>query len=290
MWKLYYEDTFGFGEDRDPPTVECSGEDIEEGFLKLWTCVLNESVVISSGEPAVGFATFILVIESAPEGLKSIPIDVHKHIAKLGALKKDVAQNAIKETAAAHCKAVLNNEEDGFWNNFDCPKDAFKVPASPITENMYQKRFALYLSAMIFANILFLFCLLSAVQLFSAGKTTESIWAGLFAVVALTINFSYLSIQELRLRYRNPEKFYIEINETSFIHSNGEFIKKIPVHSIDTVREEEILSRGGVHSVFIVNHTEDNKRKEYSFYKTTSRKNVIYDITAEKMNAYIQSL
>ena len=60
MWELIYEDTFGFGEDRDPPRIEKKGHKGQDGFFQLWMIVLDEGLSISHGKPVAGFASFTL--------------------------------------------------------------------------------------------------------------------------------------------------------------------------------------------------------------------------------------
>ena len=94
------------------------------------------------------------------------------------------------------------------------------------------------------ANAMFLLCLLSMYYLLTNQKTTQAIIAGLFSLVFLSINISFLNIRSLAMRYKHPEKFYIEIDGKNFIHSDGNFVKKINLNSIKEIGETEILSRG----------------------------------------------
>jgi hypothetical protein len=288
MWKLIYEDTFGFGEDRDPPKVEKTGNDGQDGFFQLWTNVLEEEITFSNGKFAVGFARFTLLIDLPDEKAKSISIEVGRYINRLTELKQEANQNKIKKIATDHYEACLKNEEESFWNNFNQQRKVFKVVAVNIGKDVYLKKSILFLLLIIFANIMFLFCLLSMFYLFSLQKPAESIIVGIFALVFLAINLTVLNIKELRLRYKYPEKFYIEIDGTNFIHSNGNFVKKINLKSIRDIREEEIISRGGFHAMFVVNYTENDKIKTYSFFKAFSKNDIVYNIPADKINAYVK--
>ncbi len=139
MWKLIYEDTFGFGEDRDPPKIEVTGENDIDGFYKLWTSVLNESITGTPEKPKAGFARFTLLINLPNKKSKSISIDVNNNIKNLAKLKYEMNNNRIKEISTRHYEAYIKNEENLFWNNFNRQKNNFKVFALNLNKKTYIK-------------------------------------------------------------------------------------------------------------------------------------------------------
>jgi|GEM_PF-2024807 len=285
MWKLVYQDTFGFGEDRDPPKIEKTGDDGYEGFLQLWTNVLDEGIVIAGGKPAAGFASFSLVIDLPDKRTETVLIDVHSHVNRLAALKQEANPDKIKKTAAAHYEACLKNEEEKFWNDFGRREKSFKAFAVGIGKEVYMKRIILSSLLIAMANLIFLFCLISAFYLLSLQKTKEAVIAGVFSLVFLFVNVAILNIRSLNMRYKHPERFYIEIDGTDFIHSDGNFIKKISLNEIQGITEKEILSRGGLRVLIVVDYLDNGKKTSYSFFKAFSQRDIVYDVTAEQLNA-----
>ncbi len=288
MWKLIYEDTFGFGEDRDPPKIEVTGENDIDGFYKLWTSVLNESITGTPEKPKAGFARFTLLINLPNKKSKSISIDVNNNIKNLAKLKYEMNNNRIKEISTRHYEAYIKNEENLFWNNFNRQKNNFKVFALNLNKKTYIKKTILFSMLLVFANVLFLFCLLSEFYFFSSNRTFEAIIAGLMALIFLLLNLTGFNIKELSQRYKHPDKFYIEIDETNFIHSNGKSMKKIELEKIKNFREEKIWTRSGYHIMYVVDYLENLKPKTYSFYKFFSKHDIMYDIPAEKIKTFIK--
>ncbi|MEN6373495.1 MAG: hypothetical protein ABFD75_01775 [Smithella sp.] len=286
MWELIYEDTFGFGEDRDPPGIEKTGRNGQDGFFQLWTSVLDEGVGISNGKPVAGFASFTLRINFPNDNTKTISIDVRKYIDILGKLKQEANIDKIRKISADHYEACLENDEESFWNNFYQQIKSFKVFAVSLSKNVYIKKVILSSLLIALANAMFLFCLLSMFHLLSTQKTTQAIIAGLFSLAFLSINASFLNIRSLTMRYKHPEKFYIEIDGTNFIHSDGNFVKKINLNSIKEISETEILSRGGRREMIVVDYLDNDKKTTYSFFKAFSKNDIIYDVNAEKLNAH----
>lgn len=285
MWKLIYEDTFGFGEDRDPPTIEKTGSDGRDGFFELWTNVLNEGFGISGGRPAVGFARFTLLTDFPGEKERYISIDVREHLDRLAGLKKDADPEKIRKISSEHYEACLKNQEESFWNNFSKQKKSLKVFAVNIGKNVYTRRLILTSLLIVLANSLSLFCLWSMFYLYSAQKTAEAIVAGVFALVFLLVNAAFLSIKALHMRYKYPERFYIEIDGKSFIHSDGNFVRKIDLGSIKKISEQEILSRGGLRVLIVVDYSDGGKETSYSFFKAFSKNDIVYEVSAEKLDA-----
>lgn len=115
MWKLFYEDTFTFGDERDPPKIEAEGDDIAEGFLKLWEAVISESVSGTKEKPAIGFANFMLVLSYHDFKGIEIYIDVTKYLNILSFIKFSANPDSIKETAFKHYQALINNCIPRFW-------------------------------------------------------------------------------------------------------------------------------------------------------------------------------
>ncbi|MEN6623700.1 MAG: hypothetical protein ABFD50_19400 [Smithella sp.] len=284
MWELIYEDTFGFGEDRDPPRIEKKGENGQDGFFQLWTSVLNESLVISNEKPVVGFASFTLRIDLPDENSKkTVTIDVGKYLDLLAKLKQEANPDKIRKIAIEHYQACQKNQEDSFWKNFYHQKKSFKLFALNLSRNAYIKKIITSSLLIILANILFLFCFLSMLHLFSIQEITKAIAAGLFSIIFLSINVSFFNIKSLSMRYKYPEKFYIEIDEKNFIHSDGNFIKKISLNSITDIKETEIFSRGGRQVMIIVDYLDNDKKTTYSFFKAFSKNDVIYDFNTETL-------
>ncbi len=288
MWKLIYQDTFGFGEDRDPPVVQETGTRIEDGFFQLWTNVLAESVVMSGGKPAAGFAGFSLLVELSGEKTQGVFIDVHRHIERLGRLKQKAGPDALRKISDDHYAACLKNEEESFWERFSRRGETLKVLAVRLSKTDYRKKVLAAGLLMILANVLFLFCVAGVFHLLAQQKTTQAAAAGVFALVLLLINVAFLNIRELSRRYRHPEKFFIEINDENFIHSNGDFIRIIDRNAIRSITEEETISRGGFHSMFVVRYAENGENKSYSFFKASSRRNVVYDVSADQLNDLLE--
>lgn len=285
MWKLVYQDTFGFGEDRDPPSIEKTGKDGHEGFLQLWTNVLNEGIGTAGGKPVAGFASFALIIDLPDKRTETVLIDVRRHLNRLAELKQEADPELIKRVAAAHYEACLNNEQEKFWNDFDRRKKAFKAFALGISKEVYMKRMILSSLLVAMANLIFLFCLISAFYLLSLQKTKEALVAGAFSLVFLFVNIAILNIRSLNMRYKHPEKFYIEIDGADFIHSDGNFVKRISLSSIQGITEQEILSRGGLRVLIVVDYLDNGKKTSYSFFKAFSHRDVVYGVTAEQLNA-----
>lgn len=283
MWELIYEDTFGFGEDRDPPRIEKKGENGQDGFFQLWTSVLNESLVISNGKPVAGFARFTLRIVSPNGSSKYIPIDVHKHLDILAKLKQEANPDEIRKISIKHNEAFKKDEEESFWNNFNQQKKFFKAFTVKLNRNVYIKKIILSSLLIALANILFLFCIFSMLHLFSMQETLKAVVAGLFSIVFLSMNVSFFNIKSLNMRYKHPDKFYIEIDGENFIHADGNFVKKINLNSIKDIREAEILSRGGRRAMIIVDYLDNDKKTSYSFFKAFSKNDVIYDFDAETL-------
>jgi hypothetical protein len=87
MWKLIYEDTFGFGEDRDPPGIDDEGIEDSVGFIRLWESVLCESISGTKEKPLKGFARFTLILTDSISSKKEISIDVVLHLKVLAYIK-----------------------------------------------------------------------------------------------------------------------------------------------------------------------------------------------------------
>ena len=285
MWKLIYEDTFGFGEDRDPPTIDKTGSDGREGFFQLWTSVLNEGLGVSGDRPVAGFARFTLLTDFPGEKERYISIDVRENIDRLAGLKTEADPEKIRKVSLDHYEACLKNQEESFWKNFRQHKKSFKVFAVNIGKDVYTRRIILSSLLIVLANSLSLFCLWSMLHLYSAQKTAEAIIAGVFALVFLSVNVAFLSIKSLQMRYKYPERFYIEIDGKSFVHSDGNFVRKIDLGSIKKIRETEILSRGGLRVLIVVDYSDGDKETSYSFFKAFSKNEIVYDISAEKLDA-----
>lgn len=281
MWELIYEDTFGFGEDRDPPRIEKKGENVQDGFFQLWTGVLNESLVISNGKPVAGFASFTLRIVLPNGNSKYIAIDVRKYLDLLAKLKKEINPDKIRKISTEHYEAYKRNEEELFWNNLNQRKKSFKIFAVNLKRNAYIKKIIISSLLIALANILLLFCILSMLHLFSMQETLKAVVAGLFSIVFLSMNVSFLNIKSLNMRYKHPEKFYIEIDGENFIHADGNFVRRINLNSIKDIREAEILSRGGWRVMIIVDYLDNDKKTSYSFFKAFSKNDVIYDFDTE---------
>lgn len=119
MWELMYEDTFGFGDDRDPLKVERSGEDDGEGFYIMWTSVLSESITGTPGKPSPGFARFTLVITKPGNSPVYITIDTDRYLFPLSALKHNMKDSEIRELARCHYESCVSGSEDQFWSSLD---------------------------------------------------------------------------------------------------------------------------------------------------------------------------
>ncbi len=115
MWELIYEDTFGFGEDRDPVKSECAGENDRDGFIMLWNSVLNESIAGTAEKPVSGFARFTLVIKTPAGSASYISIDADRYLKQLSLLKHIACNDAINETACRHYEFFLKEKEKQFW-------------------------------------------------------------------------------------------------------------------------------------------------------------------------------
>jgi len=118
MWELLYEDTFGFGEDRDPLKVECSGDSAGDGLFILWDSVLRESITGTAGKPALGFARFTLVITSPGGAAEYISIDTDKYLNQLYSLKMESNPDKIKDIACRHYKSFLEGAEEQFLSSW----------------------------------------------------------------------------------------------------------------------------------------------------------------------------
>jgi hypothetical protein len=288
MWELIYEDTFGFGEDRDPSRIEKKGENAQDGFFQLWTSVLDESLGISNGKPVAGFASFTLrIILPDENSKKTVTIDVRKYLDILAKLKQEANPDKIRKISIKHYEAFKKEEEESFWNNFNQQKKFFKVFAVKLNKNVYTKKIMLFSLLIALANILFLFCIFSMLHLFAIQETSKAVAAGLFSIVFLSMNVSFLNIKSLNMRYKHPEKFYIEIDGENFIHADGNFVKKINLNSIKDIREAEILSRGGRRVMIIVDYLDNDKKTSYSFFKAFSKNDIIYNVTAETLNSHL---
>lgn len=288
MWKLIYEDTFGFGEDRDPTKIEASGTNDIDGFNLLWSKVLNESISGTPEKPKIGFARFTLLIYMSQTKTKSISMDIDKNINAFAKLKYEMDENRIKEFSTKHYEAFFKNEENLFWNNFKNQKNRFKVFAVKLNKKTYIKKILLFSLLLVFNNILFLFCLSSMLYFISTDNILKSFITGLMALIFLLLNLIGFNIKELYLRYKHPEKFYIEIDETNFIHSKGKITKKIKLENIKKIREEKIWTRSGFHIIYVIGFIENLKPVTYSFYKSFSKYDIMYDVPAEKINSYIK--
>jgi hypothetical protein len=122
MWELIYEDTFGFGEDRDPPVVECSGDNDSEGFFRLWEALLNESITGPLEKPVPGFARFTLILIK-PDGKRNdVRIDTEKYFNVLAAVRKEMNAESIKSISAMHLEFFLEGNEGEFWTSLLCGK------------------------------------------------------------------------------------------------------------------------------------------------------------------------
>jgi hypothetical protein len=114
MWKLLYEDTFGFGEDRDPIKVESGGMDDFEGFKMLWVSVLTDSLSGTADKPVPGFARFTLVINGSDGKSKNISIDIEKYLFQLASIRSLMNSEYITLIAHRHYEFFLNNKEGEF--------------------------------------------------------------------------------------------------------------------------------------------------------------------------------
>jgi len=117
MWKLIYEDTFGFREERDPPRVECHGENDKEGFLQLWYYVLNETLTESSTGISEGFARFTLILTGSDGSISNIRIDAEKEINTLIKLKNSYTMKTLPQISSKHYEMFSENREEEFWLN-----------------------------------------------------------------------------------------------------------------------------------------------------------------------------
>ncbi|HRX49551.1 MAG TPA: hypothetical protein P5120_18655, partial [Spirochaetota bacterium] len=115
MWKLIYEDTFGFGEDRDPPGVDDEGIDDSIGFIRLWESVLCESISGTTDRPLKGFARFTLVLTDSTGSRKEIRINVDLYLKTLAYIKSSNNYDKIKSMALNHYYYFINNDEESFW-------------------------------------------------------------------------------------------------------------------------------------------------------------------------------
>lgn len=117
MWELIYEDTFGFGEDRDPPVTECRGDSDVDGFFSLWEAVLREGVTGPADKPVPGFARFTLVI-TRPDGKRIyISIDMDRYINKLSIVRQKKNSDIVKYISASHYELYMKGIEDEFWSS-----------------------------------------------------------------------------------------------------------------------------------------------------------------------------
>ena len=117
MWELVYEDTFGFGEDSDPPKVECCGESDIEGFFHLWDSVLSESITGTAEKPVLGFSQFTLVL-TRPDGDRNyISLDIDRYINKLAFVREKRNREIIKYISASHHDLYIRGEEEKFWSS-----------------------------------------------------------------------------------------------------------------------------------------------------------------------------
>jgi hypothetical protein len=114
MWKLLYEDTFGFGEDRDPIRVESCGPDDLEGFKMLWNSVLRESLTGTADKPVPGFARFILVITGTDGKSVNISINTEKYLYHLASIKRLINTEYLNVIASRHYEFFLNNKDAEF--------------------------------------------------------------------------------------------------------------------------------------------------------------------------------
>ncbi|PKL17342.1 MAG: hypothetical protein CVV49_11705 [Spirochaetae bacterium HGW-Spirochaetae-5] len=114
MWKLLYEDTFGFGEDRDPIRVESCGPDDLEGFKMLWDSVLRESLTGTADKPVTGFARFTLVITGIDGKSVNISINTEKYLYHLAAIKSLMNSEYITGIASRHYDFFMNNKDAEF--------------------------------------------------------------------------------------------------------------------------------------------------------------------------------
>jgi hypothetical protein len=115
MWELIYEDTFGFGEDRDPLKIECSGNDDAEGFFRLWNSVLSESITGPPEKPVKGFARFTLAL-IFPGGVKKyVCIDMDGYFHELAAFRKDMNPETVRRISGRHYRHYLQGNEKKFY-------------------------------------------------------------------------------------------------------------------------------------------------------------------------------
>jgi hypothetical protein len=121
--------------------------------------------------------------------------------------------------------------------------------------------------------------------LLSLQKTKEAVIAGAISLVFLSVNVAIVNIRSLSMRYKHPEKFYIEIDGSDFIHGDGNFVKRISLNAIQGITEKEILSRGGRRVLIVVDYLDNGKKTSYSFFKAFSHRDIVYGVTAEQLNA-----
>ena len=128
-WKLFYNDTFSGDHSEDK-----HGNDITEGFYRLWYHTLLESVIDitknTGGKvesvPGKGFNFFRLFFEFENEPQK-IELNIDNYLSELYILKSIIFNNykgynfaddkkeLLSRFAKCHCRYLLNGEETKFY-------------------------------------------------------------------------------------------------------------------------------------------------------------------------------
>lgn len=283
MWELIYEDRFGFGDDRDPPTIEKTGDNDSAGFCELWRSVLSESIAGSAANPAEGFAGFTLALINPGAEKAYVQIDTKKNLASLARIKRDMAEDEIRNIALSHYEAYRSGKEEEFWNSPDWVSEGVRIYAVKPGKSFFIKKMTLYILLLIFVNVAAIFCIAGFFHLLSEGRMLHGIIAALFAFVFMLLNVAAGTMSEFIRRFRNPEKFYIGTDGENFIHASGSRIFSIPLNSIKNFREEEYFTRSGIQRLFVVAYKSDSKEKTYQFFRQLSPKDIIYDLPAQKV-------
>jgi hypothetical protein len=289
MWRLICQDTFGFGEDRDPPHTDASGEDDEEGFYALWKAVIEETLSGDSAKPVVGFARFTLMLESKPVGKASISIDERRFLSPLAQLKSGKDPSRIRAVARSHLRSVLSGSEAAFWQAFGQP-DSMTVQATAVSPRQFATKVIKYSLALVVANALFVYSMAGMVHARSSSPTWQVVAIAIIGLPFFLCNVVVFSMRELFARFTHPTSFFVQLDATAFVHSSGSFIKRIPAGQIAGFKEEQVWSRSGVSTLFVVEYREPGspKPKQYSFYKALSARECIYDVSAEQMSLLLK--
>jgi len=287
MWELIYEDTFGFGEDRDPPMVECRGDNDAEGFFRLWNATLAESITGTHEKPVTGFARFTLLLIE-PDGKRYYrSIDTDRYIHELAGIRKEFDRESIRKISARHYEYYSKGIEEKFWSSFGGQKPVMRIDALRPAKKLFVKKMFLIGALLVFANGMFIFCAVSFFHFFNSGEILSAVISAVFAMAFFVVNISFSALKEMYMRYTHPEMFFIEIDNRSFTFSAGSRIFKVPLQSITDISEQEILLRNGLHILYIIEYNENGKRKVRQFYRQRSVNDIIYNTTAGELKKYL---